>query len=531
LRREIGRLRAVVAAECGGAQRAESGRSDDTAVLEAAGMALLTVAADGGVRSANRVANRLLDIDGRLVGQKFREILVGRLADDRLRVQFERTLAHLASGTVSCPVVAANGQRQSVVWRVAPWLAAASEAGGAVICGLAVDPPDQMAPGAAHEDDLAQPGAPSRARADAPGSERLAEPDFLQTFLDNVPDHIYFKDRQSRFLRINKALATHLGLARAELAQGKSDRDYFSSEHAEQALADEQEILRTGQPMVYREEKETWPDGHETWVTTTKLPLRDQQGTILGTFGVSRDVTDRVRAAQQLRELTEQLQRSNEDLSHFAHVASHDLQEPLRVVAAYCQLLQRRYTGRLDRDADEFLEFVVRGTERMQNLVRDLLNYSRVDCGPLARGEVDLGEAFDAALANLQLALREARGQVTRSELPVVRADHGQMIQLLQNLIGNGLKFRGPRPARIHVQAGRESSAWRLEVRDNGIGIDARDAEKVFHIFQRLHSRDDYPGCGIGLATCQRIVQRHGGRIWLESTPGEGTTVCFTLPE
>jgi len=244
---------------------------------------------------------------------------------------------------------------------------------------------------------------------------------------------------------------------------------------------------------------------------------------------VLRDVTERRLAASELDRYADELARSNEDLERFAYVASHDLQEPLRMVASYTQLLARRYGGRLDSDADEFIGYAVDGVNRMRELIDDLLTYSRVGREGRERGPVDLGRVFARTLSNLQVILEESQGIVTRDELPTVDGDEPQLIQLFQNLIGNALKFRGAETPRVHVGVEKGDDGWTLSVSDNGIGFDPAHHERAFTVFQRLHNRRDYPGTGIGLAIARRVVERHGGRIWAESELGKGSTFRFTL--
>jgi PAS domain S-box-containing protein len=244
----------------------------------------------------------------------------------------------------------------------------------------------------------------------------------------------------------------------------------------------------------------------------------------------SRDVTEQKQTEAELAMRAEELARSNEELQRFAYVASHDLQEPLRMVASYTQLLQRRYADKLDADANEFIEYAVDGARRMQQLIRDLLEYSRVGTRAKEPRPVDAAAALDDALANLHIALAESGAEIRRGPLPVVLADASQLTQVFQNLIGNAIKFRGTAAPRIEVGAVRAGDAWRFFVADNGIGIDPQHAERIFVIFQRLHTREEYPGTGIGLAICKKIVERHGGRIWVESRLGAGATFNFTLP-
>ena len=225
-----------------------------------------------------------------------------------------------------------------------------------------------------------------------------------------------------------------------------------------------------------------------------------------------------------------QLQRANDDLQQFASVASHDLQEPLRMVTSYVQLLAKQYHGQLDEDADEVIGYAVDGAQRMRALIADLLAYARVETQGAEWTETD-GEAVLAqALRDLQLAVAESGAIVTHDSLPTVTAVPGQLRQLLENLLSNALKFRGPEPPRIHLSAQRQGTEWLFSVRDNGIGLDPTQAERIFQMFQRLHTRKAYPGTGIGLAICKKIVERHGGRIWVESAPGQGATFFFTLP-
>jgi PAS domain S-box-containing protein len=242
--------------------------------------------------------------------------------------------------------------------------------------------------------------------------------------------------------------------------------------------------------------------------------------------------TEELRHAEQvMARLVRDLERTRQDLEQFAYVASHDLQEPLRMVSSYLQLIERRYKGRLDGDADDFINFAVDGARRMQNLISDLLAYSRIGTRGKPFGPTDFNEVLDGVVASLKEALESAGAKLTRDPLPALIADATQVEQLFQQMIGNAVKFRGGRRPRIHVGAKEIDGEWVFSVRDNGIGIDPRYAERIFVIFQRLHGRDEYPGTGMGLAICKRIVERRGGRIWVESEPGKGATFYFTMPQ
>jgi PAS domain S-box-containing protein len=279
------------------------------------------------------------------------------------------------------------------------------------------------------------------------------------------------------------------------------------------------------QERVYRRK-----DGTTFPVLIEDRLILDENGRIQGIRCMIQDITERKRVEKALQEKTEELARSNKDLEQFAYVASHDLQEPLRMVTSYVQLLARRYKGKLDSDADEFIGFAVDGAVRMWKLINDLLTYSRVGMRGNELEPTDSETVLHQSLNDLKVAIEETAAVVTHDPLPAVMADSPQLGQLFQNLIGNAIKFRGDEPPRVHISASRNGNGWTFSVCDNGVGIAPEYYERIFIIFQRLHSRQEYAGTGIGLAICKKIVERHGGRIWIESEVNKGATFYFTLP-
>jgi PAS domain S-box-containing protein len=271
-------------------------------------------------------------------------------------------------------------------------------------------------------------------------------------------------------------------------------------------------------------------DGRVFPIEVMVSPLASAHGVLL-TMAI-RDITRRKKIQTHLLETLAELRRSNEELAQFAYIASHDLQEPLRMVASYTQLLARRYKGRLDADADEFIAFAVDGASRMQRLIQDLLVYSRVGTTGMNRRNISSEDALRQAIANLRGAIEQSGAQVTHGPLPAVWADEGQLIQLLQNLVGNGIKYHNAGAPTVHISCARHGDmGWRFSVRDNGMGIDPKYFERIFGMFQRLHKPTEFAGTGIGLAICKKIVERHGGSISVESQLGHGSTFHFALPD
>jgi len=290
------------------------------------------------------------------------------------------------------------------------------------------------------------------------------------------------------------------------------------------------ERVRAGQRVEHLETVRVTKDGGRLDVSVTVSPVKDPQGRIIGASKILRDITERKRVEETLRQTAADLARSNKDLELFAYVASHDLREPLRMVTGFMSLLKDHCGGTLDAKADEYIGFAAEGAFRMQGLIDDLLAYARVGRGEIAQS-TDVAAVLDGVLRTMAAPIEESAAVITHDPLPTITSNRLELTQVLQNLIGNALKFRGQRRPEIHVGARRQADGWLLTVRDNGIGIDPQSADRIFMIFQRLHTREQYPGTGIGLAICKKVIERHRGQIWVESRPGVGSTFCFTIPD
>jgi PAS domain S-box-containing protein len=343
----------------------------------------------------------------------------------------------------------------------------------------------------------------------------------VRRITDNMLDMIVQTDAESRVVYISPSVTAVLGYQPEDLL-GKTMNATMHPDDIDDAVAAADEVRHGAQSVRYQMRRLT-KQGTYIWLETVAVPITDEDGQFAGTVRASRDITERIQAEEELG-------RSNSELQQFAYVASHDLQEPLRMIASYVQLLQRRYQGRLDSEADEFIGYAVEGANRMKALINDLLTYSRVGTHGKAFAVVAMGEVIKRAKSNLMLAIEDAGAQVTSDPLPVITGDETQLLQLMQNLIGNAIKFRREEAPAIHIASTRVGRHWEISVRDNGIGIDPQYAERIFVMFQRLHTKTEYPGTGIGLAVCKRIVERHGGRIWVEPAPTHGSDFHFILP-
>ncbi len=348
--------------------------------------------------------------------------------------------------------------------------------------------------------------------------------------LAQVSDALISTDLDHHITYWNKAAEKLLGYTEAEvLGKVKSEVLQFSEG------ADDEirffNVLKaggawTGERVAYAK------DGRKLDVELGVKVLKDKDGGPLGLLIVLHDFTDRRKAEEQLKQNAEELARSNEQLVQFAYVASHDLKEPLRMVTHFVQLIEKKYKGRLDTDADEYIGYAVDGATRMYELINDLLIYSRVgNANRKLLVEIDCNSVLDRVINNLQVSIKESQAVIERTPLPTLYADPTQLAQLFQNLISNAIKFKGAESPVVRIQTLKKAHEWQFSVNDNGIGIDSKFSERIFVIFQRLHSRADYPGTGIGLAICKKIVEGHGGKIWVDSVLGQGARFSFSLPE
>jgi PAS domain S-box-containing protein len=361
----------------------------------------------------------------------------------------------------------------------------------------------------------------------------VAEPfdERAQLLLDLPVGVLFLLDDEDRVLYASRAVERFLGYAPKDVV-GRSVVQLFTVE-AREPLRLMLDRHAPGDPTASGEFRGLRRDG-----TPVPLQVVVQSAVVAGMSGHKvtglylRDFSERERLVDALASRGAALARSNRELEQFAYIASHDLQEPLRMVGSYTQLLEQRYGSQLDDDAREFLRYAREGATRMRALIDALLSYSRIDTRAQTFRRVAMDQVLTLALTNLKASIDAAHATIFRGNLPQVEGDPVQLGQVLQNLIGNAIKFRGPDPPHIWVSAVGMGPVWQFSVRDDGIGIPPEYQDRIFIIFQRLHSREEYPGTGIGLAVCKKVVERHGGRLWVESTgtPGQGSTFYFTLP-
>jgi PAS domain S-box-containing protein len=367
-----------------------------------------------------------------------------------------------------------------------------------------------------------------RRQAEARLKALFQEVSDLKTALD---EHtlVSVTDPQGRITFANDKFCATSKYSRAELLGG-DHRLVNSAQHSKQFIRDLWTTIACGR--IWKGEiRNKARDGSYYWVDTTIVPFLDARGKPSQYVSIRTDITERKRQTGELQQANEALARSNVELQQFAYAASHDLQTPLRNISGFVKLLQMHYAGRLEERADDWIRRTIQSCEQMHTLIHDLLAYSQVESRARPFKPVPLREVVTDVAGMLESSIHDVDGEISCGDLPTVMGDRLQLIQLLQNLIENGLKYRAREPPRIHVFAQRGQGEWIVSVRDNGIGIAPQHHERIFEIFKRLHTQEEYPGTGIGLAVGRRVVHRHGGRIWVESESGAGSTFKFTIPD
>ncbi len=356
-----------------------------------------------------------------------------------------------------------------------------------------------------------------------------ASAELLREFMEHNPAALAMCDRDMRYLHVSDRWLAEYQLNR-ESVIGYSHYEIFPDQDPRWKKVYEQ-VLAGATKGCEEEALTPRPDGSPVWCNWEMLPWRDAKGEIGGLIQFNQDITPQIVAKQELERLVQDLARSNSELEQFAYVASHDMQEPLRAVAGCAEILKSRYGDQMDDAADDLISHIVDGATRMQGLINDLLQISQVSSQASSFEHVDTNEACRAALLNLDDVIKKSAARIELDDLPMVMGDHTQITQVFQNLISNALKYRKEEPPIVTIMSQKKQELWEFSVADNGIGISPEFHDKIFGIFQRLHTRIEYPGSGIGLALCKKIIERHRGSIWLKSTLGTGSTLFFTLPQ
>jgi PAS domain S-box-containing protein len=351
----------------------------------------------------------------------------------------------------------------------------------------------------------------------------------LSAIVDSSDDAIISKDLNGIITSWNKSAERLFGYTAAE-AVGQSVATLLIPADRQEEEPEILARLRRGERVDHFETKRRRKDGTLLDISLTISPVKDPRGNIIGASKIARDITEQLRILEALQKANERLAQSNADLEYFAYSASHDFQEPLRMVSAYSAMLRRKYGSKLDEKAHRYLSYLTEGSARMERLLRDLRAFTHASTHSEPAPQIDANAILRKALTNLQVAIDESRAEVTFGSLPTVCLHEFQLEQLFQNIVGNAIHYRSGAVPRIHITAEPDGEAWRFAIQDNGIGIAAEYKEKIFGLFKRLHNAADYSGSGMGLAICQRIIERAGGRIWVESQLGKGSTFFFTLP-
>ena len=350
----------------------------------------------------------------------------------------------------------------------------------------------------------------------------------LQTIFDSSRAYIFYKDKENRFLQVNKAFAKIIGRPKEEL-ESVSLFDIFPKKQAEAYWKDDKEVMKSGKSKINIIEPMPYKDTIR-YVQTDKIPYRDLDGNIIGIMGFANDITVRKKIEEDLERTMKELKRSNKELEEFAYVASHDLREPLRMITSFLQLLEQRYNDKLDKDANEFIEYAVNGAKRLDAMITDLLKYSQVSNKEIDQSNVNFNEVIEQVFLILEILINENSAVITYDQLPTITSDEKMMVQVFQNLIVNAIKYKDKKTPKIHISALRKGNQYVFAVKDNGIGMSPEHMDRIFTIFKRLHTYEEHEGTGIGLSIVQKIVHRHHGKIWAESEPGKGSTFYFTIP-
>jgi PAS domain S-box-containing protein len=345
--------------------------------------------------------------------------------------------------------------------------------------------------------------------------------EFINTLIETLPSPIFYKDKEGRYLGCNKAYEEFIGKNRSEVI-GKSVYDMAPKEIADKYYEKDKELFDNPGTQYYEWVVKKKNGGIKN-VIFNKATFNDHDGKVAGLIGGISDIT-------KLKKLTDELKRSNAELDRFAYVAAHDMKSPLGMIINSLQIIERSCRGKIEKEADVFIDHAIKGAQRMNDFIVDLLNYSRLTTEPRPYTVVNAEKVLKDALFNLEQTIKDNNAKIEYNSLPEIKVDEMRIVQLFQNLINNAVKFRGKDAPVVKISCKKEDSSYVFSVKDNGIGIDSKNIEKVFQMFGRLHSNDEYPGNGIGLSVCKKIVENHGGKIWVESEPGKGTNFLFTIP-